>query len=109
MTKFRNIPIRSELNLGVEQTGFTIVKCYKPSEEMEPFVRVCFLPLTNILFHISKQFIQTLETALTHHKMCVHFILKGGSVLRLFHKELEAYLVAEGLFEEQLTEEGSLT
>ena len=32
---------RSELNLGVEQTGFTIVKCYKPSEEMEPFVRVC--------------------------------------------------------------------
>ena len=40
--------------------------------------------------------------------MYVNFILKGGSVLRLFHKELEAYLVAEGLFEEQLTEEGNL-
>ena len=26
--------------------------------------------------------------------------------MRLFHKELEAYLVAEGLFEEKLSEEG---
>lgn len=31
---------------------------------------------------------------------------KGGSVIRLFHKELEAYLVAEGLFDEIITENG---
>ena len=33
-------------------------------------------------------------------------LLQGGSVLRLFHKELEAYLVAEGLFDEEITEDG---
>ena len=48
------------------------------------------------------------QTAQAYHEMCVNLKLKGGSVLRLFHKELEAYLVAEGLFEEQLTEEGIL-
>ena len=32
--------------------------------------------------------------------------LQGGSVIRLFHKELEAYLVAEGLFEDCVTEDG---
>ena len=48
------------------------------------------------------------QTAPAYHEMCVNLKLKGGSVLRLFHKELEAYLVAEGLFEEQLTEEGIL-
>lgn len=31
--------------------------------------------------------------------------VRGGSVIRLFHKELEAYLVAEGLFEESITED----
>ncbi|XP_029657301.1 inositol 1,4,5-trisphosphate receptor-like, partial [Octopus sinensis] len=30
--------------------------------------------------------------------------VRGGSVIRLFHKELEAYLVAEGLFDEIITE-----
>ncbi|CAL1535481.1 unnamed protein product, partial [Lymnaea stagnalis] len=29
----------------------------------------------------------------------------GGSVIRLFHKELEAYLVAEGLFDDDVTED----
>lgn len=32
--------------------------------------------------------------------------IQGGSVIRLFHKELEAYLVAEGLFDEVVTEDG---
>jgi inositol 1,4,5-triphosphate receptor type 1 len=32
--------------------------------------------------------------------------LQGGSAIRLFHKELEAYLVAEGLFSEEVTEGG---
>ena len=27
-------------------------------------------------------------------------------MIRLFHKELEAYLVAEGLFDEEITEDG---
>lgn len=27
-------------------------------------------------------------------------------MIRLFHKELEAYLVAEGLFDEEVTEDG---
>nr|XP_022341734.1 inositol 1,4,5-trisphosphate receptor type 2-like isoform X7 [Crassostrea virginica] len=31
--------------------------------------------------------------------------VRGGSVIRLFHKELEAYLVAEGLFEDCVTED----
>ncbi|XP_071176008.1 inositol 1,4,5-trisphosphate-gated calcium channel ITPR2-like isoform X12 [Mytilus edulis] len=31
--------------------------------------------------------------------------VRGGSVLRLFHKELEAYLVAEGLFDDCVTED----
>jgi inositol 1,4,5-triphosphate receptor type 1 len=35
--------------------------------------------------------------------------VQGGSVIRLFHKELEAYLVAEGLFEEEVTEDGKQT
>ncbi|CAH1798283.1 unnamed protein product [Owenia fusiformis] len=60
--------MRSELNLGVEQTGFTLVKCGKPSEEDEKF-------------------------------------LKGGCALRMFHKELEAYVVAEGLFDEEVNED----
>ncbi|KAL3860316.1 hypothetical protein ACJMK2_010455, partial [Sinanodonta woodiana] len=31
--------------------------------------------------------------------------VRGGSVIRLFHKELEAYLVAEGLFDDMITED----
>ncbi len=27
-------------------------------------------------------------------------------MIRLFHKELEAYLVAEGLFDDEITEDG---
>ena len=34
------------------------------------------------------------------------YILQCGSCIRLFHKDLEAYLVAEGLHEEKLTETG---
>ena len=34
--------------------------------------------------------------------------VKAGSMIRLFHKELEAYLVAEGLFDEELTEDGMI-
>ena len=34
------------------------------------------------------------------------YYLQGGSVIRLFHKELEAYLVAEGLFDDEITEDG---
>ena len=33
---------------------------------------------------------------------------QGGTVIRLFHKEMEAYLVAEGVFDEELTEDGRL-
>jgi len=32
--------------------------------------------------------------------------LQGGSVIRMFHKELEAYIVAEGLFDDDITEDG---
>ena len=35
--------------------------------------------------------------------------IQGGSVIRLFHKELEAYLVAEGLFDDDVTEDGEKT
>lgn len=34
-------------------------------------------------------------------------ITQGGSVVRLFHKELEAYMVAEGLFDDEVTEDGT--
>ncbi len=33
---------RSELNLGVDQTGFTLVKYFKPQEGPDVFVRVSF-------------------------------------------------------------------
>lgn len=35
-------------------------------------------------------------------------LLQGGSVIRLFHKELEAFVVAEGLFDDEVTEDGTL-
>jgi hypothetical protein len=31
---------------------------------------------------------------------------QGGSIIRLFHKELEAFLVAEGLFDDEISEDG---
>ena len=34
--------------------------------------------------------------------------LRGGQPIRLFHKEIEAYLVAEGLFDDETTEEGQV-
>ena len=33
-------------------------------------------------------------------------MFQGGSVIRLFHKELEAYMVGEGLFDDEVTEDG---
>jgi len=32
--------------------------------------------------------------------------MQGGSIIRLFHKELEAFLVAEGLFDDEISEDG---
>ena len=40
------------------------------------------------------------------YSLSFHAIFQGGSVIRLFHKELEAYLVAEGLFDDSVTEDG---
>jgi len=34
--------------------------------------------------------------------------MQGGSIIRLFHKELEAFLVAEGLFDDEISEDGPL-
>uniref|UniRef100_A0A1I8IDC1 Inositol 1,4,5-trisphosphate receptor n=1 Tax=Macrostomum lignano TaxID=282301 RepID=A0A1I8IDC1_9PLAT len=58
----------SELNLGVEQTGFTIIKSHGFSGNHEAYAR-------------------------------------GGQFVQLFHKELEAYVVAEGLFDQDVTED----
>ncbi|ESN99319.1 hypothetical protein HELRODRAFT_162842 [Helobdella robusta] len=58
----------SELNLGIQPAGFTVVKSSRPSKDIKDFVT-------------------------------------GGSVIRLFHKELEAYLVAEGLYDDEVTED----
>ncbi|XP_064638087.1 inositol 1,4,5-trisphosphate receptor type 2-like isoform X2 [Lineus longissimus] len=55
----------SELNLGIERTGFTLIKTCKPILGDEEFV-------------------------------------KGGSVIRLYHRELEAYLITEGLFGDEV-------
>ncbi|VDI71716.1 Hypothetical predicted protein [Mytilus galloprovincialis] len=58
----------SEINLGVERSGFSLIRFHPGIPEHDPYVR-------------------------------------GGSCIRLFHKELEAYLVAEGLFDEEVTED----
>jgi len=44
-----------------------------------------------------------LEYSRTRTGVCV---LQGGSIIRLFHKELEAFLVAEGLFNDEISEDG---
>ena len=42
--------------------------------------------------------------------ICCYIVHKqGGSAIRLFHKEMEAYVVAEGVFDEELTEDGKNT
>ena len=38
--------------------------------------------------------------------MSCTIIFQAGVPIRLFHKEIEAYLVAEGLFEDEVTEDG---
>ncbi|XP_074650375.1 inositol 1,4,5-trisphosphate-gated calcium channel ITPR3-like [Tubulanus polymorphus] len=58
----------SELNLGIERTGFTLIKSFKPLPGEQEFLR-------------------------------------GGSVIRLFHRELEAYLVTEGLFDDAVLQD----
>ncbi|KAI8746410.1 inositol 1,4,5-trisphosphate receptor type 1, partial [Biomphalaria glabrata] len=72
----------SELNLGVERSGFTLVRFCKENPELELFVKrgISVIPK----------------------------YIKGGSVIRLFHKELEAYLVAEGLFDDEVTEDAEI-
>ncbi|ESO91009.1 hypothetical protein LOTGIDRAFT_163525 [Lottia gigantea] len=69
----------SELNLGVERSGFTLVRYCKENPDIDLYVK-------RGISQIPKY-------------------IKGGSVIRLFHKELEAYLVAEGLFDEEVTED----
>nr|XP_034327562.1 inositol 1,4,5-trisphosphate receptor type 2 isoform X16 [Crassostrea gigas] len=57
-----------ELNLSVQQSGFTIYRKYKPAPEDMDRVKV-------------------------------------GDIIRFYHKEMEAYLVAEGLFDDELLED----
>lgn len=68
----------SELNLAVDQTGFTVVR-FSRAQKIEETAPA--LPAEN------------------------DEPIRGGSVVRLFHKELEAYVVAEGLFNESLLEQ----
>jgi len=35
------IVCRSELNLGVQPAGFTVVKSYRPTEDYKDYLRVC--------------------------------------------------------------------
>lgn len=58
-----------ELNVSVQQSGFTITRKYKP------------MPGD-------------------------HLKLKFGDLIRFYHKEMEAYLVAEGLFDDEICEDG---
>ena len=62
-------PPSHELNLSVQQSGFTIYRKYKPAPEDLDRVKV-------------------------------------GDIIRFYHKEMEAYLVAEGLFDDELLEDG---
>lgn len=64
--------ISHELNLSVQQSGFTIYRKYKPAPEDMDRVKV-------------------------------------GDIIRFYHKEMEAYLVAEGLFDDELLEDGKAT
>ncbi|KAL8600024.1 hypothetical protein ACOMHN_057793 [Nucella lapillus] len=57
-----------ELNLSVRQSGFTLYRKYKPSDNDESKIKV-------------------------------------GDPVRFYHKEMEAYLVAEGLFDDELIED----
>ncbi|XP_060553969.1 inositol 1,4,5-trisphosphate receptor type 2-like [Ruditapes philippinarum] len=57
-----------ELNLSVQQSGFTIFRKYKPTPDDNKKVKI-------------------------------------GNIVRFYHKEMEAYLVAEGLFDFEVTED----
>ena len=35
-------------------------------------------------------------------------LLQAGDIVRFYHKEMEAYMVAEGLFDDVLTEDGGI-
>ena len=37
------------------------------------------------------------------------FLFQIGDIVRFYHKEMEAYMVAEGLFDDELTEDGEFT
>ncbi|KAI0227414.1 hypothetical protein LSAT2_022123 [Lamellibrachia satsuma] len=66
--KIDHFTVGSEVNLGIQPAGFTVVRTCRPTQEI----------LTKV---------------------------RGGSVIRMFHKELEAYIVAEGLFDDDITED----
>lgn len=36
-----------------------------------------------------------------------HMKLQFGDIIRFYHKEMEAYLVAEGLFDDEICEDGN--
>ncbi|KAJ8309658.1 hypothetical protein KUTeg_011523 [Tegillarca granosa] len=57
-----------ELNISVQQTGFTVIRKYKPATGDEEKIKL-------------------------------------GDIIRFYHKEMEAYLVAEGLFDDILLED----
>jgi len=55
--------------------------------------------------NLSKQYT---EVTLAYARVHVPYILcvcQGGSVIQLHHKVLESYLVAEGLFDDSVTED----
>lgn len=64
------IAFSHELNVSVQQSGFTINRKYKPVAGDE----------TKLQF---------------------------GDIIRFYHKEMEAYLVAEGLFDDEICEDGN--
>lgn len=64
------IAFSHELNVSVQQSGFTINRKYKPVAGDQ----------TKLQF---------------------------GDIIRFYHKEMEAYLVAEGLFDDEICEDGN--
>ncbi|ELT91343.1 hypothetical protein CAPTEDRAFT_201920 [Capitella teleta] len=89
----------SELNLGIQPAGFTVVKNYRPAEPHGTLTKQ-----KSVRIRVRKQ--MHICQMVICHKITFFNEQKGGSVIRLFHKELEAYVVAEGLFDEQICEDG---